>query len=266
MSDRRVAVLFTLFIHLLVCGLLVFSWSTDPSLHKAPVVPPHVKATMVERSKQQNAPVAKPKQEVKPTPKPIAKPKPKPKTEPKPKPKTEPKPTPKPKPKPDSKPAPAKKPEPKPKSAPKPEAKPKPVVPEIDTPSVEEMLAEEELEMDRQSKATDQPDQEAASSADQADAHVASFTDAIAAHVGQRWRIPGNYRNRDDVQTRVKIQMIPGGEVINVSVVESSGYPDFDESVLNAVKLASPLPVPDGPLFNEQFRSLVIEFDPGVAQ
>ena len=272
MSDRRVGVLFTLFIHLLVFGLLVFSWSTDPSLHKAPVVPPHVKATMVERSKQQKAPVAKPKTEVKPTPKPAAKPKPKPKPEPKTEPKPKPKPTPapkptpkpepKPKPAPDKKPDPVKKPDPKP--APKPD--PKPVVPDIDTPSVEEMLAEEELEMDRKSKASDQPDQEAASNADQADAEVASFTDAIAAHVGQRWRIPGNYRNRDDITTRVKIQMIPGGEVINVSVAQSSGYPDFDESVMNAVKLASPLPVPDGQLFNEQFRSLVIEFDPGVAQ
>ena len=238
MSDRRVALLFTLLIHLLVFGLLVFSWSTDPSLHKAPVVPPHVKATMVERSKQQKAPVAKPKKEVKPTPKPTAKPKPKPKTEPK----------------------------PKPKSAPKPKAEKKLVVPEIDTPSLEEMLAEEELEMDRQNKASAQPDKEMASNADQANAQVASFTDAIASHVGQQWRIPGNYRNRDDIRTRVRIKMIPGGEVVNVSVAQSSGYPDFDDSVLNAVKLASPLPVPDGSLFNEQFRSLVIEFDPGVAQ
>ena len=258
MSDRRVALLFTLLIHLLVFGLLVFSWSTDPSLHKAPVVPPHVKATMVERSKQQKAPVAKPKKEVKPTPKPTAKPKPKPKTEPKPKPT----------PKPDPKPAPAKKPEPKPKpkSAPKPKAEKKLVVPEIDTPSLEEMLAEEELEMDRQNKASAQPDKEMASNADQANAQVASFTDAIASHVGQQRRIPGNYRNRDDIRTRVRIKMIPGGEVVNVSVAQSSGYPDFDDSVLNAVKLASPLPVPDGSLFNEQFRSLVIEFDPGVAQ
>ena len=47
--------------------------------------------------------------------------------------------------------------------------------------------------------------------------------------------------------------MIPGGEVINVSVVESSGYPDFDESVMNAVKLSSPLPVPDGPCSTSSF-------------
>jgi lipoprotein NlpD len=91
MSDRGAALLFTLLIHLLVFGLLVFSWSTDPSLHKAPVIPPHVKATMVETSKQKKAPVSKPKPEQKPAPKPEPKPKPKPK--PKPEPKPEPKPT-----------------------------------------------------------------------------------------------------------------------------------------------------------------------------
>jgi protein TonB len=128
------------------------------------------------------------------------------------------------------------------------------------------MLAEEELEMAKPTEPSPRESQEAASNADQSDVEVASFTDAISAQVGQRWRIPGNYRNRDDIKTQVRIQMIPGGEVVNVSVVKSSGYPDFDESVMNAVKLASPLPVPDGPLFDKQFRSLVIEFDPGVAQ
>jgi TonB family protein len=261
MSDRRVGVLFTLFIHLLVFGLLVFSWSTDPSLHKAPVIPPHVKATMVETSKQKKAPVSKPKPEQKPAPKPEPKPKPKPK--PKPEPKPEPK---KPEPKPKPKPEPTNKPAPKPKPKPEPKPDPKPAIPDIEEPSLEEMLAEEELEMAKPTEPSAQESQEAASNADQSDVEVASFTDAISAQVGQRWRIPGNYRNRDDIKTQVRIQMIPGGEVINVSVVKSSGYPDFDESVMNAVKLASPLPVPDGPLFDKQFRSLVIEFDPGVAQ
>lgn len=259
MSDRGAALLFTLLIHLLVFGLLVFSWSTDPSLHKAPVIPPHVKATMVETSKQKKAPVSKPKPEQKPAPKPEPKPKPKPKPKPEPK-----KPEPKPKPKP--KPEPTKKPAPKPEPKPEPKPDPKPVIPDIEEPSLEEMLAEEELEMAKPTEPLPQESQEAASNADQSDVEVASFTDAISAQVGQRWRIPGNYRNRDDIKTQVRIQMIPGGEVVNVSVVKSSGYPDFDESVMNAVKLASPLPVPDGPLFDKQFRSLVIEFDPGVAQ
>lgn len=259
MSDRGAALLFTLLIHLLVFGLLVFSWSTDPSLHKAPVIPPHVKATMVETSKQKKAPVSKPKPEQKPAPKPEPKPKPKPKPKPEPK-----KPEPKPKPKP--KPEPTKKPAPKPEPKPEPKPDPKPVIPDIEEPSLEEMLAEEELEMAKPTEPSPRESQEAASNADQSDVEVASFTDAISAQVGQRWRIPGNYRNRDDIKTQVRIQMIPGGEVVNVSVVKSSGYPDFDESVMNAVKLASPLPVPDGPLFDKQFRSLVIEFDPGVAQ
>ena len=263
MSDRGAALLFTLLIHLLVFGLLVFSWSTDPSLHKAPVIPPHVKATMVETSKQKKAPVSKPKPEQKPAPKPEPKPKPKPK--PKPEPKPEPK-KPEPKPKPKPKPEPTKKPAPKPEPKPEPKPDPKPVIPDIEEPSLEEMLAEEELEMAKPTEPSPQESQEAASNADQSDVEVASFTDAISAQVGQRWRIPGNYRNRDDIKTQVRIQMIPGGEVVNVSVVKSSGYPDFDESVMNAVKLASPLPVPDGPLFDKQFRSLVIEFDPGVAQ
>ncbi len=263
MSDRGAALLFTLLIHLLVFGLLVFSWSTDPSLHKAPVIPPHVKATMVETSKQKKAPVSKPKPEQKPAPKPEPKPKPKPKPKPEPK-KPEPKPKPKPKPEPTKKPAPKPAPKPEPKPEPKPD--PKPVIPDIEEPSLEEMLAEEELEMAKPTEPSPQESQEAASNADQSDVEVASFTDAISAQVGQRWRIPGNYRNRDDIKTQVRIQMIPGGEVVNVSVVKSSGYPDFDESVMNAVKLASPLPVPDGPLFDKQFRSLVIEFDPGVAQ
>ena len=49
--------------------------------------------------------------------------------------------------------------------------------------------------------------------------------------------------------------------MISIEVDKSSGYPDFDESVVNAVELASPLPVPDGNLF-ETFRSFPIVFSP----
>ena len=55
--------------------------------------------------------------------------------------------------------------------------------------------------------------------------------------------------------------MVPGGDVVGVDVAKSSGYPNFDESLVNAVKLASPLPVPEGKLF-EEFRTFLIEFSP----
>ena len=266
MSDRGAALLFTLLIHLLVFGLLVFSWSTDPSLHKAPVIPPHVKATMVETSKQKTAPVSKPKPEQKPAPKPEPKPKPKPK--PKPEPKPEPKPDPKkPEPKPKPKPEPTNKPAPKPKPKPEPKSDPKPTIPDIEEPSLEEMLAEEELEMAKPTEPSAQESQEAASNADQSDVEVASHSDAIRAAVKQRWRIPGTYRGRNDLKTTVRIRTIPGGEVLNVSVVSSSGYPQFDDSVIKAVELASPLPVPAGALFDKEFRSFLMEFEPtGVSQ
>ena len=47
----------------------------------------------------------------------------------------------------------------------------------------------------------------------------------------------------------MRLRVIPGGEVVSVEVDKSSGYPNFDESLVNAVELASPLPVPDGKLF-----------------
>ncbi|KGD65277.1 hypothetical protein Y5S_01170 [Alcanivorax nanhaiticus] len=263
MSDRQVAIAFTLFIHLLVFGLLVFSWSTDPTLHKAPVIPPHVKATMVETSKQKKAPVAKPTPEKKPAPKP----KPKPVEKPKPKPQEKPKPVEKPKPEP--KPATKPKTEPKPATKPKPEPKPdpKPAVPEIEEPSLEEMLADEEIEMDKKPEPAADEAEDAASNADQSDVEVASHSDAIRAAVKQRWRIPGTYRGRNDLQTTVRIRTIPGGEVLDVSVVKSSGYPQFDESVVKAVQLAAPLPVPSGALFDKEFRSFLMVFEPtGVSQ
>ncbi|MQX54644.1 energy transducer TonB [Alcanivorax sediminis] len=261
MSDRQVAIAFTLFIHLVVFGLLLFSWSTDPSLHKAPVIPPHVKATMVETSKQKKAPVAKPTPEKKPAPKP------KPVEKPKPKPAEKPKPVEKPKPKPAEKPKPAAKPKPKPEPKPAPKPDPKPVVPEIEEASLEEMLADEEIEMDRKPEPASDEAEDAASNADQSDVEVASHSDAIRAAVKQRWRIPGTYRGRNDLKTTVRIRTIPGGDVLDVSVVESSGYPQFDESVIKAVQLASPLPVPSGALFDKEFRSFLMMFEPtGVSQ
>ena len=134
--------------------------------------------------------------------------------------------------------------------------------------SLEEMLADEEIEMDRKpDEAAAEEAEDAASNADQSDVEVASHSDAIRAAVKQRWRIPGTYRGRNDLQTTVRIRTIPGGDVLDVSVVKSSGYPQFDESVMKAVQLAAPLPVPSGALFDKEFRSFLMVFEPtGVSQ
>ncbi len=164
-------------------------------------------------------------------------------------------------------PKPEKKPEPKPKPESKPEPKkPEPKTPDFKQPSMEEVMAEEALEMARKDDA--KTENEAPGSGDESSdvsEETASYEDAVRAAISRRWRIPGNYRNRNDLSVQVRIQVIPGGEVSGVSVAKSSGYPNFDESLMNAVKLASPLPVPEGSLF-EKFRTFTIAFQPGDAR
>lgn len=93
----------------------------------------------------------------------------------------------------------------------------------------------------------------------------AAITDDIAAQIrakiSQAWRYPPSAR--PDMRVEVRIQLVPTGEVINASLVTSSGNEALDRSVLAAVKRAEPLPVPeDSRLFEQQFRSFSMGFSP----
>ena len=60
----------------------------------------------------------------------------------------------------------------------------------------------------------------------------------------------------------LQIRIIPGGEVVDAQVVQSSGNAVFDRQAENAVRRASPLPVPsEARLFN-QMREIKFEFEP----
>ena len=52
----------------------------------------------------------------------------------------------------------------------------------------------------------------------------------------------------------LSVRLIPGGEVINVSVSKSSGNDIFDRRALNAVQKASPLPIPEDVATFERLR------------
>ena len=43
----------------------------------------------------------------------------------------------------------------------------------------------------------------------------------------------------------LRVRLIPGGEVVDVSIAESSGHEIFDRRAVNATQKASPLPVPE---------------------
>jgi len=67
------------------------------------------------------------------------------------------------------------------------------------------------------------------------------------------------------LSAHVRIRLLPGGEVLDVKLVKSSGDRAFDDSAVNAVKSAGRLPVPSGDLFNRHFRDITINFHPQMA-
>src|SRR5690606_41523937 len=114
MRDLAPAIGISLLLHLIVIGLIGFTWSSDPALQRTPKIPPHITAAVMEKEKKASKATAK-----KPAPKPAAKPQPKPEKKPAPK--------------------------PEPKPAPKPNvAKPAPK-PTFDEPTLSAKLAEEEV-------------------------------------------------------------------------------------------------------------------------
>jgi colicin import membrane protein len=58
------------------------------------------------------------------------------------------------------------------------------------------------------------------------------------------------------------VRMIPGGEVVETRVIESSGNPSFDRQAENAVRKAAPLPAPSDLRLFERMREIRFVFDP----
>lgn len=85
-------------------------------------------------------------------------------------------------------------------------------------------------------------------------ATLAKYGDMIRNAIQQQWIVPENMTK--DIACRLLIQVGPGGVVLDVKLVQSSGNSVLDRSAMAAVRKASPLPVPsDESLFNE-FREI----------
>lgn len=231
--------LISVLLHAALLVLVAGNWQPEREIQMKPV-PRHVKAKLVTLDK----PAAKP-QQAKPKPPP---PKPQPKVEP-PKPKVEP---PKPQPK------------PQPKLQPKKEPpKPDPKVQEQARKREEQRKAEERRQQREreltQALALEEESVEAVTEAELAMA----YTDAIRAAIEDSWSRPPSARR--DMEVVLRIQLIPTGEVVSVSVVRSSGNEPFDLSAINAVNKAGRFPeVADAPLqvFERHLRSFQLVFRP----
>ncbi len=87
------------------------------------------------------------------------------------------------------------------------------------------------------------------------------YKSRIRADISQHWLLPPNVRK--GLVCRVRVRLIPTGDVVDVQVIKSSGDAVFDRSVVNAVKRASPLPVPPpGSGIFDTFKRFDMNFHP----
>jgi len=90
---------------------------------------------------------------------------------------------------------------------------------------------------------------------------ILTTTQAIQQRVNQRWIKPT--LSTQGLSCTIKVKLLPSGDVMDVVIIRSSGQPLFDRSAENAVRKASPLPVPkDRALFTRYFRQFTFEFNP----
>jgi colicin import membrane protein len=117
---------------------------------------------------------------------------------------------------------------------------------------LQEQLASEEKERaDAQAKAQQQA---------RAQSELARYQALIKQRIENSWVIPGGWTK--NMECLVHVRLIPTGEVIEATVVRSSGNAAFDRSAENAVYKASPLPLPDDKALFEHFRDFNFDFTP----
>lgn len=73
----------------------------------------------------------------------------------------------------------------------------------------------------------------------------ASYVSALPHKIKPFWKLP-SYLMGKNLQCRVRVFIATNGELLNAEIYESSGMSDYDEKAIEAIKAASPFPVPDG--------------------
>lgn len=90
------------------------------------------------------------------------------------------------------------------------------------------------------------------------------YGDMIRNAIQQQWIVPENMPK--NIACKLLIQLGPGGVVLDVKLVQSSGNAILDRSAMAAVRKASPLPVPeDENLFNQMREISLLVRPEGVS-
>jgi TonB family protein len=85
-----------------------------------------------------------------------------------------------------------------------------------------------------------------------------SYRNKVFAIIRDNWAWPGQ---RSDLKVTVKFGIRENGEITGIKVVQPSGDPSYDESVLRAVRKSSPLPSPPES-YRKDFSDVELNFLP----
>lgn len=127
------------------------------------------------------------------------------------------------------------------------------------------LALEKKNELKRQAELMTQEIQKEKSHVDQSqaqaiDSMVLAYKQKMIAAIQQEWIIPDG--TNKDLFAVLWVQLAPGGIVLDVRVIQSSGNAGLDRSARNAVLKASPLPVPKDPKLFEKFREIRLAVRP----
>ncbi len=128
---------------------------------------------------------------------------------------------------------------------------------------VEEEIARQQRLAELATASFDDALAEEVSSMDEANAEqvAASFRQLIYQRIVSNWSRPPSARN--GMQALLRVELVPTGDVVAVTVVESSGNAAFDRSAEAAVRKARKFEVPkESAAFEKFFRRFTVLFKP----
>lgn len=101
---------------------------------------------------------------------------------------------------------------------------------------------------------------QASATAQRRAAQINAYERQLLHVISQVWVIPRGIGHQR--YCIVAVQVAPDGTVLKASIVQSSGLTILDQSALQAIYRASPLPVPKNPALFSQFRDLRLTLRP----
>lgn len=140
------------------------------------------------------------------------------------------------------------------KPVPKQEIKKPEPVKKVDQKTVEKEDVRQKAEAQKQAQQREHEAAAAKAERARADGEIEKYREMIKAKIRSRIIMPPDLPGNPAAEFTVTL--LPGGDVLTVTLRKSSGYATFDDAVERAIYLAKPLPLPADPGLFNAFRNL----------